>query len=376
MKKAEEKILLVDDEPRVLAGLKRNLGMKYNLLTAESAAEAEAALSANGDVAVIIADMQMPGRNGVDLLKSVKKNWPHVRRLMLTGDGGQETTIAAVNDGAVMRFIRKPSDPDTIEDAIDFALDDYRFEETSTDTGVTEDEATVARNSFLSMMNHEMRTPLNHVIGLSQLIKIPETEEYEESREYLNTLKSSADHLLSVLSRMLEYSRISSKEVASDWVRFNFMSALNDEIEAAKTGATAKGVILAFDTKRRDYDLFGAEDDIRLAIREILDNAVKFNKSGGQVAINIRCNAEKIAIKISDNGAGISKHRLAEVTGAFQQANEGHDRDFQGIGLGLSLASLVAERHGGSISISSVEGKGTSVVIVLESARAEAEKAA
>jgi len=121
-------IVLVDDEPRLLAGIRRRLSNDFNIVTFERGAEAIDYLSAPNDAKVIIADMQMPEMNGIELLKAVKDIAPNIRRLMLTGNSDQETAMAAINEGKVFRFIRKPCETDELITIINQALEDYNFQ--------------------------------------------------------------------------------------------------------------------------------------------------------------------------------------------------------------------------------------------------------
>jgi DNA-binding NtrC family response regulator len=127
MQRPDESVLLVDDEPRVLAALRRCLSDRFSILTAESSAHAIEILENADNVGAIVADMKMPGRDGVDLLIEVARRWPNIRRLMLTGNTDQDTAVAAVNRGRVFRFFRKPCDADLLAGALGEALDEFRF---------------------------------------------------------------------------------------------------------------------------------------------------------------------------------------------------------------------------------------------------------
>ena len=362
MSKPTEKVLLVDDEPRLLSGLRRNLSADFSIVVAESGDAALACIAEDDGIAVVVSDMQMPGMNGVELLKEVRSRAPHIRRMMLTGNSDQETAVAAVNEGAVMRFMRKPCGPDTLKEAINYALDDFRFSSADTTT-IDGSSARVARDSFLAMMNHEIRTPLNHIIGLSQLITMPETVEYEQSRNFLQTLMDSADDLSRTLLRVLEYTRINSDDVVETSQTFSLPDVIDQEIDTAREAGAAKKITIGFDRMRGDVPLVGCMDDIATAIRELLSNAVKFNVDAGHVSLTLRELDGSVVIKVSDTGIGMSENDLQKITGAFRQGNETSIREHGGIGLGINLASLIAEKNGGSLSISSEEGSGTTAIL-------------
>lgn len=364
MSRPPEKILIVDDEKRLLSGLRRNLGSRFHILTAESGAEALEVLASTPEIAVVLTDMQMPSMNGVELLKSIQKLAPAVRRLMLTGNADQETAISAVNEGAVLRFLRKPCDPEVIDEALNFALEDFRF---TNDTTSAEDRSgQVARESFISTMSHELRTPLNHIIGLSQLIKIPDAQEFEQSREFLNTLRVSADHLLHTLVRMLDYARLTSAEAIMDEVStFDLVTIVSDAIYTERHKAKLRDITIGLDTVHREVKTKGIAENFAIAVREILDNAVKFSERGGHVSITIKVSTEKVDIRISDCGVGIEEDALGRIFGSLTQADETSAREYGGIGLGLSIASAALDSGGGTLSLTSERGRGTSAVISL-----------
>jgi response regulator RpfG family c-di-GMP phosphodiesterase len=109
-----EKILFVDDEPNVLQSIKRSLRKQFTLDTADGGESALQMFRENGDYAVIVSDMRMPGMNGVELLAETKKRWPDTVRIMLTGNADQQTAVDAVNHGDVFRFLNKPCDADNL----------------------------------------------------------------------------------------------------------------------------------------------------------------------------------------------------------------------------------------------------------------------
>ncbi|MEM0928439.1 MAG: hybrid sensor histidine kinase/response regulator [Pseudomonadota bacterium] len=365
MSKPSEKILLVDDEPRLLSGLRRNLSADFSVVVAESGDAALDAIANDDSIAVVVSDMQMPGMNGVELLKEVRGRAPHIRRMMLTGNSDQETAVAAVNEGAVMRFMRKPCGPDMMKEAINYALEDFRFSSADTTT-IDTSNARVARDSFLAMMNHEIRTPLNHIIGLSQLISLPETVEYEPSRNFLDTMMESADDLSHTLLRVLDYTRINSGDTADVGQTFSLADVIDDEVDAARDAGAARKITVGFDNLHDDLAVTGSRDDIGMAIRELLSNAVKFNVDGGHVGLTLRELDGRVMVKISDTGQGMSADDIQQITGAFRQGDESATREHGGIGLGINLASLIAEKNGGSLSISSDERSGTTVILSFE----------
>jgi len=116
------KILFVDDEPNVLQSIRRSLRKQFDLDTAEGGEEALQMLKANGNYAIIVSDMRMPGMNGVELLSQARTDSPDTVRMMLTGNADQQTAVDAVNHGDIFRFLNKPCQPDDLANAINSGL--------------------------------------------------------------------------------------------------------------------------------------------------------------------------------------------------------------------------------------------------------------
>jgi len=122
------KVLLVDDELNVLQGFYRNLRSRFPLEVALGADQAILAMEEHGPFGVVVSDMRMPGRSGVELLEEIKERWPECMRIMLTGDVGQDTAAEAVNRGMVFRFLRKPCSSEDLAMAIESGMRQYHLE--------------------------------------------------------------------------------------------------------------------------------------------------------------------------------------------------------------------------------------------------------
>jgi response regulator RpfG family c-di-GMP phosphodiesterase len=121
------RVLCVDDDPNILAGFQRNLRKQFSLEVASGGEQALALLESKGPFAVIMADMQMPGMNGVELLQQAENKYPNTVRIMLTGNADQQTAVQAVNEGHVFRFLTKPCTPEVLAWALEAGLQHYRL---------------------------------------------------------------------------------------------------------------------------------------------------------------------------------------------------------------------------------------------------------
>lgn len=380
MSQSEEKVLLVDDEPRVLSALQRRLADRFDILAAQSAAEALAILSERDDIAAVVADMRMPETSGVELLVQMRLHWPEVRRLMLTGNTDQTSAITAANQGKVFRFFTKPCDTEQLASALHDAIEEFRTAtEDKKERQTLEIKAEAgerARQAFLSTMSHELLTPLNHVLGFSAILEQQWRQRGEtQALEYLDHIREGGEALLRMVRRVLEIARMSSDSDQRKREILEVTGIIGEEIGKLRADAEHRMITLSFHAGQPPLYIEASDYELRLALRELVDNAMKYNKPGGHVGVALSGNAEIVTIRIVDTGIGIEGGDAQRALGAFY-ATESKERRGGAIGLGLTLAALFATAQGGQLTIESRRRGGTAVTLTLKRASAPASRPA
>ena len=382
MSQQPNKILLVDDEEKLLSALRRRLSNEFEIVTATGGIQALTIINEDPGIAVVVADMQMPEMNGIELLKQVKVQAPEIRRLMLTGNADLETAIAAINEGKVMRFLRKPCDSADLKSALSHALAEYVFQtdnsNPATDLDLASDKGEQAKQAFLSVMNHELRTPLNQILGFASALEAnPPNANDPNSISLLGQIQSSGEHMLALVNRILEFSRLSALTEKNDRKsKADLISIVKDEVEEQRKQGNQKGVTISFDSLRRTAEVNATAADVRVAVRELLTNAIKFNTSDGHVSVLIKCEKDHAALRITDTGCGIPTDAIEFVKKPFRQVDETYSRPFEGLGLGLALVSTVAEVNNAKFSIRSHGSEGTETTLVFQRANTNTQKMA
>lgn len=370
MRRPDEKVLLVDDEPRVLAGLRRRLSDRFHILTAESAAEAIQILESGENIGAVVVDMRMPERDGLDMLVEIAENWPNVRRLMLTGNTDQETAANAVNRGRVFRFFRKPCDADQLAAALNEALDEFRFVTASTSERrsleIRAQAGERSRKTFLSMMSHELLTPLNHVLGFSSMLemKLRGTEE-KEALQYLTYIKDSGESLLKMVQRVLEIVRLTSDDPGHERQVVDINALITEELNKIRSKAEARSISISFQMPSAPVFTVTSQYELRFALSELLDNAIKFNHPGGHLGVAVSCNRDQLTIRIADTGIGMTEDAIERALGLFSQGDDCENRCFSGIGLGLTFAAFFARAYEGRLAIESDKDSGTAIMLTM-----------
>lgn len=236
--------------------------------------------------------------------------------------------------------------------------------------------ANTAKSEFLSNMSHEMRTPMNAIIGMTAIGKKAAT--IEEKDYALGNIEDASSHLLGVINDVLDMAKIEANKLELSPIEYDFGKMIQKVITV---------IGFRIDEKRHRLDVgldsdiprFVVGDDQRLAqvITNLLSNAIKFTPEGGEISIGVSLAGETadgrctLRVEVADNGIGISAEQQAKLFHAFQQAESGISREYGGTGLGLVISKRIVELMGGDITLESEVGKGTKFIVNVNVMRGE-----
>lgn len=228
-----------------------------------------------------------------------------------------------------------------------------------------------AKSAFIANTNHEMRTPLNAIVGFSEMLAAERLGPLgnPEYREFARLIESSGRSLLAIISTIMELSRLQSGDAGLDVEEIAPGETVARIVRLWTTRAKARGIAIALRNSARGVRLAADEHYLGKIVDNLLSNAVKFSTEGGKVRVSLRLDARRrVVLAVADEGIGIAREHLGDVTQPFFQVDKSLGRDTGGIGLGLTMVRECASLHRASLDIKSKPGKGTRVTVTFPAA--------
>jgi signal transduction histidine kinase/DNA-binding response OmpR family regulator len=225
-----------------------------------------------------------------------------------------------------------------------------------------------AKEAFVANMSHEMRTPLNVILGFSQQLRY--TPLLPQQQEHLQAVNGAGEHLLHIVNDVLDLSKIEAGKLHIHHVTFSLKQLLKEVEQSFALKASSKRIHFLTRTDEMIPDtLQGDALRLKQVLFNLVDNAIKFTHQG-QVLVSVRLKSIRrtrvvVSVAVSDTGIGIEEERIQHVFGEFNQADSSILRKYGGTGLGLSISKKLVEMQGGTLAVQSTYGKGTTFTFVL-----------
>jgi two-component system, sensor histidine kinase and response regulator len=393
------KILYVDDEENNLIVFKASLRRHYDIYVSKSGEEALKIVQDN-DIDIIITDQRMPGMTGVEFLKQLPEDQMAIR-MVLTGFSDVSAIIDAINTGKVYRYITKPWNKEELKITIDNAIEALRLRKknqalinelqeanerleqkvekrtAALHTALTEinqqkselEELNATKDKFFSIVAHDLRGPISSLSGFSAMLsQFGESMSPTEISSLATELNLATKNTLSLVENLLTWAYTQMKQIHYEPKAVDLTTIINETFNQLSASAQTKEITLVQHLSP-ELTVYADVDHLRLVLRNLTSNAIKFTKPGGKVSISSKVGVNSQAeISISDTGVGINADKLPYLFKVGQSRSSPGTAGEKGTGLGLILCKEYIEKNGGSIYVVSAEGEGTTFTFNLQKA--------
>ena len=246
---------------------------------------------------------------------------------------------------------------------------DKQINQALSDAVAAAETANRAKSTFLSNMSHDIRTPMNAIIGFTTLA-LSNIDDKERVKDYLAKTLASSNHLLSLINDVLDMSRIESGKIHLEEVEVNLSDVLHDLKTIVSGQIYAKQLELYMDaTDVTDEDVYCDKTRLNQILLNLLSNAIKFTPAGGTVSVRVRQLAGKVhgcgqyEFRIKDNGIGMSQEFAQKIFEPFERERTSTVSRIQGTGLGMAITKNIVDMMGGTIEVQTAQGKGSEFII-------------
>ncbi len=387
MDKSKINLLVIEDEEMVRESYIDMFALLgYEVDTAENGKDGLNKISQK-DYDIVITDLNMPVMDGLETLKRIKRKTPNVEVIVMTGFATIENAINAMKEGA-FDYITKPVGLDHVKIVLTRCVQHIQAKnENKTLRDVNEQLKHVneLKDKFITITNHELRTPLAVLKGYFELIEMSVETPDSNLDEYFKIISGTINEMIDLVERMHNLSATEKNITAQQVQSFNLLDAVVSVGNEMKVLFTKRGINFGVFSSHRDIRITADRNNIHRALREILQNALKFTEKDGSVSIRVKKTEhdKKVYIAIQDSGIGIPADKINFIFEPFYEVQDVmHHSTSQtafmggGIGVGLSLVKEIIDSAKGDIIVQSTPGKGSTFTIILPYQEVENEVAA
>src|SRR5947209_5718034 len=379
------RILIVDDDLALLQALPQALYLRIDGIKVDTSDEARSAIERIGEreYDAIVSDIKMPGMDGLALLAKVQELRPDTPTLLITGHGERDLAVQALRGGAY-DFIQKPIDRDYLVAALQRAIQTYQLRREvkaqrlalelharSLERMVQERtnqlvEANAAKDKFLSIVSHELKTPLTSLKGMTQLFsrQVERAEAPEIVSIGLADMERSIRRMEVLVNDLLDSSLIETNMFVLHRKRCDLVELCRHLLDEYTAGY---GPALTFEVPGEPIEVEVDADRISQVVLNLLSNARKYSPKGAPITVTLQQAGYEATVSVRDMGVGIPPSLLPNIFEQFYRVPgvEVQNGPHIGLGLGLYISRKIVERHGGHIDVQSVPGQGSIFSVVL-----------
>lgn len=222
------------------------------------------------------------------------------------------------------------------------------------------------RSQFLGNVSHELRTPIFSIQGYLETLLDGALDDPTVSRKFVERSHANAIRLNLLLSDLIDISKIESGEMRMSYRYFNAIEMIHDVLHSLEFQSQQYKVLLETKMPEEEVSVYGDKERLSQALTNLVENAMKYNKPGGKVIVELSMNTSQVTISVKDTGIGISKEHKDRIFERFYRVDKDRSRAVGGTGLGLAIVKHILEAHQTTPNVESIPGEGTTISFTLK----------
>jgi two-component system sensor histidine kinase/response regulator len=355
-------LLVIDDEEAIRDSCQQVLRKAgYNCHTAIDGIEGLRLVNQIGPDLVLL-DLMMPGIDGLEALKQIRRNHENIVCIVITGYATIESAVDAMKRGA-FDFLPKPFTPEELRLIVNRGLEQRRLLE---ETRELREEKARMKEYFITIVAHELRSPLLLVKQYLDLIVGGKMGKVDEvAGEMLSGAHSTLQGLLDLIADWLKLARINAGDITGNLETVPACGVFRKVIDDLTAQADSRGVTLSLEPPDHECRLSAHAESLDVVFKNLVSNAIKYNRPGGSVAIRCGQQDGQLRVEVSDTGIGIPEKELPFIFEDFFRVKSSKTVEIPGTGLGLSIVKKIVEGHGGAVEVESKLDEGTTFTVFL-----------
>jgi two-component system sensor histidine kinase/response regulator len=310
--------------------------------------------------ALVLVDLKMPGMSGMDVIPRVREIDADIAIVVITGYATIDTAVEAMKSGAY-DFLPKPFSPDELRYGLRKASSQLILSRQARRLAA---EARQIRFNFISVLAHELKSPINAVEGYLNILRddVPEGDRRMVERSLLRL-----DGMKKLIFDLLDVTRIESGQKQRRFTDIDVAAIASAAIDLFELDATDKRVTISVDAPDA-VPLHADAGEIEIVVNNLVSNAVKYNRDGGSVDVRLRRAGETVTLTVADTGIGLAPDEAAKLFNEFTRIKNEDTVTILGSGLGLSTVRKLARMYGGDATVVSTRGEGSTFTVTLHDA--------